>query len=291
MQYREYLCFVLDQTGVSVPMAMLWFHNTQDIDIRRCEFIQVYLRSQKDPRMTSILAESGKPPATLRVKDSCFLGFGSSAPASKDGKEDMVFLSPASGGQDAITRRGAVRIEQTNCLYGPHAAVLRLEGAAPEESRLVQMKHCTVLAGNSSAVYDVADGADARIEARFSLFSSAGETRMMEMDTGNTAVLLVPCFQRGTGQLPGIREPLLRFELPRRRRRAAGNDGACARRHAHQEQRGTGKVSLERSPTSESLEERSEFFGDQSCLRGQCELIGAACPHPGRGERPAHRRR
>jgi serine/threonine protein kinase len=196
----ENMRFVLDQTGASVPMAMLRFHNAEKIDIRRCEFIQIDPRSRKDnSRMTSILAESDRPPATLRVTKSCFLGFGSMAPRKReDGKEDMVFFEPASGGQDAITRRGPIGIEPSDCLFGPHAAALRLEGGAPGDSGLVRMKHCTVLAASSSSVYDVADGADAQIDASFSLFASAGEAgMMMEMDTGNTAVLLRRASSRG----------------------------------------------------------------------------------------------
>ena len=125
----ENIRFVLDQTGAGVPMAMLWLRNTHEANIRGCEFIQAAAcLPQKDSRMASVLVESAQP-ASLTLTESCFLGFRSLSQLARsgDGQQDLVFEGAMSGGQDAITRRGPVRIEPTNCLFGPHAATFRLE--------------------------------------------------------------------------------------------------------------------------------------------------------------------
>ncbi|HTU20336.1 MAG TPA: serine/threonine-protein kinase [Gemmataceae bacterium] len=190
----ENIRFVLNQTGASAPMAMLWLNGTQDAHIRGCEFLQADPCSEKDMRMTSVLADSENP-AALTVMESCFLGFRSVEFTRRDGgPEHMLFVGAASGGQDAITRRGPVSIEPTNCLFGPHAATFRLERAAGESS-LLRLKHCSVLAANPSAVYDVADGADAHIQASYSVFSYPADSNpsdadMMDMAEGNGAVLV-----------------------------------------------------------------------------------------------------
>jgi serine/threonine protein kinase len=191
----EDIRFVLNQTGASAPMAILWLHNSGEVNIRRCEFIQAQPCSdrdrEKDSRMASVLVDT-KEPAKLSVRESTFLGFGSLAIKQGERQNEMVFSGSASGGQDAITRRGPVRIEAANCLFGPHAVTFRLEGGTPDENDngLLRLNHCSVLAAYPSAVFDVADGADAHIVANYSLFSSIGDTSMMGMSEGKGAVLL-----------------------------------------------------------------------------------------------------
>jgi hypothetical protein len=189
----EDIRFVLNQTGASVPMAILWLHNTRTMNIRRCEFIQTEPCSErekeKDCRMASILAESTSQSSSLNVSGCCFLGFASMGTKRGNASKDMVFSGAATGGQDGITRRGPVRIEADNCLFGPHAAVFRLEGNAPGDSSQLRLTHCSVQAGNLSAVYDLADGAEAQIITNYSLFSNVGDTSMMGMSDGKGAVL------------------------------------------------------------------------------------------------------
>ena len=187
----ENIRFVLNQTGASAPMAILWLNNCLEVNIRRCEFIQAQPCSdrdkEKDSRMASLLADATEP-ARLTVTESCFLGFGAMGIKPGAGPIELVFSGPASGGQDAVTRRGPVRIETTNCLFGPHAATFRLELAASGDNGLLSLNHCSVLAAGPSAVFDLADGADARIVANFSLFSNLSDSSMMGMSEG--AVLL-----------------------------------------------------------------------------------------------------
>ncbi len=199
----ENIRFVLNQTGASVPMAMLWLHNSREVNIRRCEFIQAQPCSdrdkEKDSRMASILADT-KEPAKLTVTESTFVGFGSMAIKPGGGRKELVFSGASTGGQDGITRDGPVHIEATNCLFGPHAAAFRLKGAAPEDNGLVKLNHCSVLASGPSAVFDVADGADTHIVANFSLFSNIGDTSMMGMSEGKGAVLLHRATSQGDVQ-------------------------------------------------------------------------------------------
>jgi hypothetical protein len=218
----ENIRFVLNQTGAIAPMAMLWLRDTRAANIRGCEFIQAApCLQQKDSRMTSLLAESEQPVA-LTITESCFLGFGSLQTPSGDGQQDMLFGGAVSGGQDAITRRGPVRIEPTNCLFGPHAATFRLEGA-PSERRLVRLTHCSVQAAKPSAVFDVADGVDAAIEANFSLFSYPGDGGVMGMDegNGNSAVLVRRATSQGKVTYHGVEnryhhlDPLVIADAPK----------------------------------------------------------------------------
>jgi serine/threonine protein kinase len=196
----ENIRFVLNQTGASVPMAILWLRNTPEVAIRGCEFIQAQpcldRDKEKDSRMISLLADA-KEPAKLTVTESSFLGFGSLAVKPGEGQKELVFSSPATGGQDAITRRGRVHIEAANCLFGPHAATFRLEGTVgrianpSNDNGLLQLNHCSVMeAVAPSAIFDVAEDADALIVAKYSLFSNLGDSSMMGMSEGKGAVLL-----------------------------------------------------------------------------------------------------
>ncbi len=194
----ENIRFVLDQEGASVPMAALYFRSPKSAPlsayVRHCEFIQGN-SSGVDNRMASIRVESNQP-AKLQLSASCFLGFGTLSTRG-GGQNEMVLKGASAGGQDAIARRGPVRIEANDCVFGPHAATFRLEGDATEDEGLVRLTHCSVLAANQSAVFDLAEGASARIKAAFSLFSRPGEPGMAGMPEGRGAVLLRRASIRG----------------------------------------------------------------------------------------------
>ncbi|HZV06506.1 MAG TPA: serine/threonine-protein kinase [Gemmataceae bacterium] len=211
----ENIRFVLNQAGASVPMTILWLRNTPEVNIRNCEFIQANPCNErekaKDSRMASILAESSNQ-SSLNVTGSCFLGFGSMGTKTPDAGKDMVFSGAAAGGQDAITRRGPVRIEANNCLFGPHAAVFRLEGAATGDSSPLRLTHCSVLAANLSTIYDLADGADAQIVANYSLFSNVGDPTMMGMSEDKGAVLVRRASSQGQFDYRGLENRYHKFE-------------------------------------------------------------------------------
>jgi serine/threonine protein kinase len=204
----EGLRFVLDQRNAESPMASLFFRGVRGVRgaryrVRNCEFIQGNPVGKEQNRMTSVLAESREPGA-LVLEESCFLGFSSLSDAGGgNGGRKMVFGGAASGGQDAVTRRGPVRVEATNCVFGPHAATFRVEGEAPDEDVGVSLTHCSVLAAGQSAVFDVTDGADARLGANFSLFSHPGDPAMTGMAEGKGAVLVRLASTQGNVEYKG----------------------------------------------------------------------------------------
>jgi serine/threonine protein kinase len=191
----EDIRFVLNQTGAGVPITALLFRNTQVAEVHRCEFIQT--QPDRDivnrparpfggaPRMTSVLAESEKA-VVLNLTECCFLGF---AALEYTSESSAPFSGTTPGGQDAVTRHGPVSVTASNCVFGPHAAVFHLEGADADKS-LVQLEHSSVLMGNHSVVFDVADHAGAHIVANRSLFSRPGEPGMAGMAESKGAVLL-----------------------------------------------------------------------------------------------------
>ncbi len=184
----ENLRFVLDQNGAGVSMAALHLRGTRLAKVHGCEFLQADPARSDKNRLASVFIEA-REFATLTLSESCFLGFASLATADS-GPAEVVFSGAASGGQDAVRRRGPVRLEASNCVFGPHAATFRLEGHAPDNEGAVVLHHCSILTANQSAVFDVADGADARIEANASLFSHPGEPGMAGMPEDKGAVLV-----------------------------------------------------------------------------------------------------
>jgi serine/threonine protein kinase len=211
----EGIRFILNQNGASVPMAILWLRNRGEVNIRHCEFIQANpcneREKEKDCRMASILAESSNQ-SSLNVTESCFLGFGSMGSKPGDATKDMVFSGAAAGGQDAIARHGLVRIEANNCLFGPHAAVFRLEGATLGDWSLLRLNHCSVLAANPSTVFDLAEGADAQIAANYSLFSNVGDPTMMGMAEDKGAVLIRRASSQGQFSYKGLENRYHQFD-------------------------------------------------------------------------------
>ncbi len=204
----EGIRFVLDQRNAESPMASLLFRGVRGMRganyrVRNCEFIQGNPVGKEQNRMTSVLADS-REPAALYLSESCFLGFSSLSDAGGgNGVRKMVFGGAASGGQDAVTRRGPVHVEATNCVFGPHMATFRVEGEAPDEDGGVSLTHCSVLAASQSAVFDVTDGADARLGANFSLFSHPGDPAMAGMAEGKGAVLVRLASTQGNVEFRG----------------------------------------------------------------------------------------
>jgi hypothetical protein len=176
----EGIRFIIDSARTSFrPMAALHLRGGKH-SIRRCEFIQARpdLKAiTKDNRLASLVADT-KPGqrAEVALQECVFVGFEGPRPGSGDRPvmEDTL-VGPETGGQDAIVRRGAVALTVTSCVFGPHAAALRLEGNVGEEQGKVELKHCSVLlpAGNS-AVFDVQPETTAHLTVSHCLFSRLG---------------------------------------------------------------------------------------------------------------------
>src|SRR5207302_224339 len=96
-------------------------------------------------RLASVRAEAATP-SSLGLEGCSFLGYLGFDEVTRPGMGQPPSLSPyqaSRGGQDAVVRRGPVRVEAVNCAFGPHAAAFRFEGApsVPEDGR-AGVRHC-----------------------------------------------------------------------------------------------------------------------------------------------------
>jgi len=139
--------------------------------IDRCTFIQTQPSLLPGSRrQASLLVDSGRLNAEVKLRDCAFLGYGQINPV--EGEKEFSFSGVETGGQVAVVRRGAARITAENCVFGPHAATFRLENDGAEEPGLVTVKHCSVLlGGRSSSAFDFTKpGSSGRLAVSYSLF-------------------------------------------------------------------------------------------------------------------------
>lgn len=121
--------FILDSRDSPVSLRGLTVASTTPttMALDRCEWIQAGNTFDQRHRVTSIEILGG-PGSTIhaQIKESVFLGFREALPDEQDQPGLISLFDAATGGQDAITRKGFVpelRIEQ--CLFGPHATAIR----------------------------------------------------------------------------------------------------------------------------------------------------------------------
>jgi serine/threonine protein kinase len=117
--------------------------------LRNCEFIQAGQAADPDAdRPSSVLlsAVNRAWQPTLRLEDCYFVGY-------EEAVEDK-FKNAKYGGQDAVTLKSMAKVVATNCAFGPHAAMFRIDpGAEGSELRVL---HCAGLLLGESAVFHVA---------------------------------------------------------------------------------------------------------------------------------------
>jgi hypothetical protein len=150
--------------------------------VERCEFVQAR-PSFKDEskRVASLVIEPDRGPARLNVQECCFLGFGRLE--NREGLPDELhFRDVVSGGQDAIVRKGSVRLEVANCVFGPHLAMFRLERGGEGAARQVFVRNCSILAGRRSAVFEVPEDGAAEVEMGQSVVARLGGGAARERD-------------------------------------------------------------------------------------------------------------
>ncbi len=171
----EGIRFVVDGRESRAALAGLLFRGGGRHHVSGCEFLQARpARDSNKPgapatglgnRLASVVVEAaneGNP--EVRLDQCSFLGFA-------DLTVEWGLGKAAEGGQDAVLRRGPARLAARNCVFGPHAATFRLEGPGPAGDKNLEVSHCSILAASQSAVFDFADGADARIEVTGSLIA------------------------------------------------------------------------------------------------------------------------
>jgi hypothetical protein len=175
------LRFLVNGGSSDVAMAGLLLRGGKEHAVERCEFIQV-----QPSRLASVLAEEerGKP-SSVHLAGCAFVGFG----RLSEGRLSQV----EAGGRDAVVRQGAVRLTAEECAFGPHSAVFRLLGSPREDDGVVTVKKCSVLGARRSAVFDLAQGAYAQVNAEHSLFArcpSPQESGVRGQESGGS--LLTP---------------------------------------------------------------------------------------------------
>jgi hypothetical protein len=188
----EGIRFVIDGRGTTTPVAALVYRKGREHRIKGCEFLQAGApddRERDRHRLASVVLEAPDGSPHLIVQQCAFLGAEALERQSTPRGEQWL---PAHGlgGQNAIARRGRGRVEADNCAFGPHDAVFRLAGTGPEDEAMVTLRHCSVQAAARSAVFDLADGARARIDVTASLFSRPGEGGLGMMGEANGALVL-----------------------------------------------------------------------------------------------------
>jgi serine/threonine protein kinase len=150
--------------------------------VDNCEFIQARSGHGKK-RLASLEAVADDAaPGDLTLTRCRFLSF--------EGLDGDTLMNKDFGGDDAVVRDGRVTINATDCAFGPHAALFRLQGGrgAPP---LLSVEHCSMLtAGPSpSAVFNVLAGAAVKLDIRACLFSRPDEESSAAAGTGQAVVI------------------------------------------------------------------------------------------------------
>jgi serine/threonine protein kinase len=186
----EGIHFIIDARGATTPLAALVYRKGAEHHVQGCTFLQAQPPEGDRNRLASVVIETTEAHPRVAVDQCVFVGAGNlelqSTPRGDEWKPSPGLL----GGQNAITRHGPARLEVTNCAFGPHEAIFRLENAGPDDETSVVVRHCSVQAAGQSAVFDLADGARARLEVSGSLFSRPSEGVLGAMGEGKGALLL-----------------------------------------------------------------------------------------------------
>jgi hypothetical protein len=189
----EGLRFVVDAQGGNYEMVGLRLLGRGKHLVKNCEFVQVMPSFEPLNRLASVRAEGAGGRSSLGLEECLFLGYGRVDEVTRPGMGQPAALEPfrvERGGQDAVVRRGPVRVVAENCAFGPHAAAFRFEEApANPEAGRAEIRHCSVLLGADSAAFDVAEKANADLQVEACLFSRPRDAVGMG-PAGPAAVLL-----------------------------------------------------------------------------------------------------
>jgi serine/threonine protein kinase len=167
----EGIRFVVDARESLVALAGLVFRGGGKHLVSGCTFLQVGPSFNEKKRLASVVVEATETGNSRLTLEGCaFLGFRDLS-EGRGGADEWRLGMVAEGGQDAVLRRGPVKVQASQCAFGPHAAAFRLEGGGSEGSADLEVDHCSVLAASQSAVFDCAADAHAHIEVYRSLIS------------------------------------------------------------------------------------------------------------------------
>ncbi len=197
----EGIRFVVDASGGNYEMVGLRLVGPGRHRVKDCEFVQANPSFDPVKRLASLRAEASAGGASLRLEECCFLGYMAvdEVRVRMDQPASLQPFRVERGGQDAVVRRGPVRLEAVNCAFGPHAAAFRFEEApAAAEDGRADVRHCSVLAGAESAAFDLAEMAAADLRVDACLFSRPADGASATTSGGRAAVLLRQSAPAGT---------------------------------------------------------------------------------------------
>ncbi len=172
---KDLRILVVAGQGTQAEMIGVLYQGGQNHRAEACEFVQVRPPSDERYRLTSIVADADRYKPSLTLEGCCFLGY--SDVIWQNGPEGESATVPTltgarTGGQDAIVRRGSVKLTVTHCAFGPHRATFRLEGQSDEP---LLLQHCAFLAYTApSAIFNLAAEATGSLDVRDCLFSRSG---------------------------------------------------------------------------------------------------------------------
>jgi serine/threonine protein kinase len=183
---------IVDGCASEAEMVGVLIKGGQKHLIEQCEFLQAQPSFHATKRLASVVVDAWAGQPNLTLRGCCFLGYQKLETESTGGQESpRVVLHDANyGGQDAVVRRGPVKIEAQNCAWGPHRAAFRLEGLAGKQQPVV-LRHCSVAAATPSAVFHLYEGATAALDVEDSLFARLGNVPMDAMPEADAPVLAV----------------------------------------------------------------------------------------------------
>ena len=139
----------------AAPMIGLQFEGGGTYEVSDCEFVQANV-SEKN-RLSSLVAAANGKQATLKLSKTDFLGYKNLNP----GETVKV------GGQNAISRQGAVALDLDNCAFGPHTTMFRLEG----RSQPLSLRHCSFMMGAHSTAFQLMPDTQIKLTAEHCLFA------------------------------------------------------------------------------------------------------------------------
>ncbi len=155
----EGIRFVVDAAMSESSMAAVLLQGGRTHRVTNCEFVQA--QPPADPqhsRLSAVVldgsAEAGPRPS-LSLAECRFVAarqFGARGDGEAVAAEAPRLRDVDRGGQDAVTVLGGAGVVATQCVFGPHAALFRVDGRGKRERAEVQLRNCSAFLVSESAV-------------------------------------------------------------------------------------------------------------------------------------------
>lgn len=180
----------IDARSTDTQMHGITFKGKKNLLLRRCEFIQAQAIQSENRQMASVMIDSPENTKPMvNVEDCCFLGFEQIvSPISDAGKfESVSYRQPDGGGCDAIQKKGNSRIRISDCVFGPHYAILHFLGKTDPDN-IVLIQHCSVMLGTRSCLVYAGPQSTPQIEMNHSIVA---RTPDLTLQADNDSAVLI----------------------------------------------------------------------------------------------------